>query len=95
MALTIKENNGIFSVAGSINATTARQMKTHFKMVINVFSEIAINIEKITEIDTYGFDAIKTLHTDAVSSNTNFFMIGKDVHGIYERLTCNSDFATV
>jgi anti-anti-sigma regulatory factor len=93
MALTIKENNGVFSVEGTLNATTARQMQTHFQMIINVFGEIAIDIENITEIDSYGFDAINALHNDAVENNSNFFMMGKDAHGIYEQLTDVSDFA--
>ena len=93
MSLTIKENNGVFSVKGTLNATTARQMQAHFQMIINVFGEIAIDIENITEIDSYGFDAINALHNDAVEHSSNFFMMGKDTHGIYEQLKNASDFA--
>jgi anti-anti-sigma regulatory factor len=93
MSLTITENNGVFAVEGKLNATTARQMQAHFQLVLNVFGEIAIDIENITEIDSYGFDAIIRLYNDAVENKNNFFMMGKDEHGIYDQLTFDSNSA--
>lgn len=84
MALTIKENNGEFLVEGAINASTAKNFQSHCEMLMQAFGELTINIEKITEIDKNGLNALKALYDNALNFNRAFYMVGVGCKEIYD-----------
>jgi len=84
MALTIKEKNNVFTVEGSINASTARHFQSHFEMLLNTFRELTIDIESVSEIDKNGLAAIKVLYDNALSNNRAFFILGTGCKEIYD-----------
>tara|TARA_R110001583_G_scaffold153677_1_gene305395 strand:+ start:224 stop:505 length:282 start_codon:yes stop_codon:yes gene_type:complete len=86
MALTIKEHHGLFSVAGSINATTAKHFQTHFENILNVSGDLTIDIENINEIDEDGINAIRVLYNNAITFDRGFLIIGNVSQNIYESI---------
>ena len=86
MALTIKENNNVFTVEGSINASTARHFQSHFEMLLNAFGELTIDIEKVSEIDTNGLAALRALYDNALNYNRGFFIVGNGCKEISDEL---------
>ncbi|WP_178987245.1 STAS domain-containing protein [Winogradskyella schleiferi] len=84
MALTIKEKNNVFTVEGSINASTARHFQSHFQMLLNTFGELTIDIENVSEIDKNGLAAIKVLYENALSKNRAFFILGTGCKDTYD-----------
>ncbi|EDP71254.1 hypothetical protein FBALC1_02182 [Flavobacteriales bacterium ALC-1] len=87
MSLTIKENNGVFMVDGSINGSTAEQFKMHCQSILNANGELTIHIENVTEIDTSGVNAIQALYINARKQNRGFMVIGNISKNIYDKLT--------
>lgn len=65
MELTILRNNNTFTLEGKINASTASNFKTHFNMTLNCIKDLTIDINKVTEIDTYGVEAIKSIYINS------------------------------
>ncbi|WP_296311103.1 STAS domain-containing protein [Winogradskyella sp. UBA3174] len=86
MSLTIKENNNVFTVEGSINANTAQNFQSHFEMLLNAFGELTIDIENVSEIDANGLEAIRVLHDNALNYNRGFFILGNTYKDIYDEL---------
>ena len=86
MSLTIKENHGLFSVAGAINALTAQHFQTHFENILNASGDLTIDIEKIKEIDETGVNAIRELYNNARDNARNFLVIGNVSKSIFDKI---------
>lgn len=84
MALTIKENNGIFKVESSLNATTAKNFQSHFETILNTYGELTLNIKHIESTDVYGANALKTLSNNALTYGRDFFSVANDCIGVYK-----------
>lgn len=90
MALTITRNEDIFEVKGSINASTASYFQTHFALTLNSTSGLAIDINKVTEIDSNGIEALKTIYEKAQSWNKPFYILGTGSKEIYDEFKYNN-----
>jgi anti-anti-sigma regulatory factor len=89
MALKITRNKKAFTVEGQINASTASYFKTHFILTLNAISDLTIDISKVSEIDSNGMTAFKTIYNSAKSWEKPFSIIGLGSQDIYEELKCN------
>ena len=87
MALTIRENNGIFLVEGAINTSTRKNFQKHCETLLNAFGELTIHIENVTEIDESGINAIQSIYKNALKLNRGFMVIGNISKYIYDELT--------
>ncbi|MCA0152061.1 STAS domain-containing protein [Winogradskyella vincentii] len=76
MALTINENNGIFTVEGIVNSTTANQLKNHCETILNTTGEVILDLQHIAFIDINGLLTLRSLYAHANASNTTFYVIG-------------------
>lgn len=83
MALTIKENNGIFYANGALNASTAKNFQTHLEFILNSYETLTINIDNIEEIDATGLVALRSLYTNALINNRCLYVIGNRSNEIY------------
>ena len=72
MALKIKENNGIFLLEGTINASTALSFKNYIETVMFTVEDLVINIENVTEIDVNGLRAFRSIYADTVKYDIKF-----------------------
>nr|WP_321227093.1 STAS domain-containing protein [uncultured Psychroserpens sp.] len=90
MALKITRDEKTYTVVGKINASTASHFKTHFVITLNSLSDLTIDISKVTEIDSNGIEALKTLYNNAISWNKPFFIVGTGCKEIYEELRFNA-----
>lgn len=86
MALTIKENHGVYSVVGSLNATTATNFQMYFENILNTSDTLTIDIENIEEIDYNGVNAIKILYVNAKTTDKHLLIIGNVSEHIYNSL---------
>ncbi len=84
MALTISENNGIFLVEGTINATTSKNLKMHCKTLLKACGHVTIDIQQIAYIDVNGLLALRDLYDYAKQTNTAFFIVGDGCKEIYD-----------
>ena len=84
MSLTIKENNRIFLVQGSINSKTVEQFKNHLEFLLLYKNNLTINIDGVCAIDRMGMKTIKVLRTLALSNNKSFDIVGYGCKAIYE-----------
>jgi anti-anti-sigma regulatory factor len=83
MALTIKENNGVFMVEGSINAETAKSFQSHCEMILDTFGRLTIDIRHIKEFDSNGINVIKALYDNALNYDRRFFIEGNKSKALY------------
>lgn len=83
MALTITRNEKIFEVKGKINASTASYFHTHFAITLNSLDGLAIDINNVTEIDSSGIQALKSIYDKAQSWNKSFNIVGNGSKKIY------------
>jgi anti-anti-sigma regulatory factor len=90
MALKITRNEKAFTVDGKINASTSSNFKTHFVITLNSLSDLTIDISKVTEIDSNGIEALKTIYNNAISWNKPFSIIGNGCKEIHEELRLNA-----
>jgi ABC-type transporter Mla MlaB component len=79
MALTITEQEGTFYLKGNINTSTSILFDEHFKYVLNVYAEIAINIHGLKEIDMDGFLSLKKIQNYAVSKGKKITIEGYNI----------------
>lgn len=86
MSLTIKENFGLFSVSGAINAATAEYFQTHFETILNASGDLTIDIENINEIDEDGINAIRVLYNNALKFDRGFLIVGNVSQHIFESI---------
>ncbi|GAA4884870.1 hypothetical protein GCM10023311_04230 [Flaviramulus aquimarinus] len=84
MALTIKENNGIFLVEGTINSTTVKQFKNHLEFLLLYSKALTINIDGVKAIDENGMKTLRALHTSALVYNKTFEVVGYGCKAIYD-----------
>ena len=84
MSLTIKENNGIFLVQGSINTKTVAQFKNHLEFLLLYKKNLTIDIDGVSAIDRMGMKAIKTLNCMALTHKKSFDIVGYGCKAIYE-----------
>ena len=90
MALTITRQENTFKVEGQLNTATVSNFKTHLVLMLNCLSQITIDIDKVSKIDTSGLDAIKTLYNNAKAWNKHFAIVGEGCKDIYEALRLTS-----
>ena len=84
MALQILEHNGTFHLQGNLNATTSRSFIIHLEHRIETVKDVTVNIDKVTEIDSNGVAAFKTLFASALKQHKGFFVTGNGCKDIYE-----------
>lgn len=76
MALKIIETNGIFIVEGILNASTARGLKNHCKLLLDTCGALCIDIQQIAFIDRNGLLTIRSLYHYASQTHTKFSVVG-------------------
>lgn len=86
MSLTITRNNKIYEVEGSLNSSTASYFKTHLAITLNSLKGLAIDINKVTEIDESGMQALKSIFDKSIAWNKPFYIIGNGSKKIYKEL---------
>jgi len=84
MSLTITEDNGKFLIEGTINATTAKNLKMHCKTLLKGCAEVTIDIQQISYIDVNGLLALRELYDLARQTNTAFYIVGDGCKEIYD-----------
>ncbi|NNC45826.1 MAG: hypothetical protein HKN99_08085 [Winogradskyella sp.] len=84
MALTIKENNGVFFAEGTLNTSTAKNFQSHLEFILNSYNMLTINIDNIEEIDASGMMALRALYTNALINNRSFYVLGDGCKEIYD-----------
>ena len=89
MALTIKEQNGIFFAQGIINSSTSELFKNHIEFLLNFQNSLEINIDAITKIDTNGLLAFYKLYKKALIYNIDFKITGKGCEELLQEINCN------
>lgn len=90
MALKITHTKGIFLVEGVINAVTALNFKSHIEALIKSIDDLVINIEKVTEIDTNGMKALRSIYESSMAYDKNFYVVGLGCKEVYDDLYMNS-----
>lgn len=83
MALEITRNDNTFKVEGKINTSTSSYFKTHFIITLNSINGLIIDLNKVTEIDACGLQALKSIHEKAIMWKKPFSIIGKGSKEIY------------
>ncbi|APY08062.1 hypothetical protein BWZ20_07005 [Winogradskyella sp. J14-2] len=76
MALKIMENNGVFTVKGSLNAETAKLLKNHIELLLLYCDNVVININELTEIDSTGFSVLKKLSNYSKKESQSLLITG-------------------
>jgi len=84
MALKITEQNSIFVIEGSINSATAKSFQNHLNILINHYSEVTINIDKVNNIDEHGLSILREFHLNALRFKRGFWIIGNGCKEIYD-----------
>lgn len=83
MALKITQQNSVFIIEGTINASTAMHFQNYLESILNAYEALTIDIENVTEIDASGMKAMRALYSNALIYNRPFYIIGtgcKEVH---------------
>lgn len=85
MSLQISKNNGVFYLKGKLNTSTIRPFNTHFQHIIEQadIATISVNIDSLNQIDTAGFDALKTLKAIALKNQKRFYIYGDGFSELY------------
>lgn len=84
MALTIKEDRGIFYVEGSINTSTASSFRTHLEHILNESGNLTLDIDNVAEIDADGMVVLRTLYFNAFIRKQDFSIVGYGCKEIYD-----------
>lgn len=84
MAITIKENNGIYEVQGALNVNTATDFQTHCELIMNHDKQLTIDVQFLTDVDDDGIKAIHALYTNAIYKGFAFFIEGNRSKKLYE-----------
>ncbi len=86
MALKITQNKETFSVFGIINAITASNFKKHISVAMKDVKELVIDIEHVTEIDTSGMKAMRSLYADCMAMHKRIYIVGTGCKEVYDDL---------
>jgi len=86
MSLQISKKNEVFYLKGKLNIVTTRPFIIHFEYIIEQLDigTVVINIDCLNQIDTDGFEAIKTLKAIALRNQKIFYIIGDGCKEIYD-----------
>lgn len=84
MALIITQEDKTITLEGALNTTTLNGFKTHFEFVLNSYKGVTLNINKVTEIDVSGMNALKAFYREAVLDHNIFFIVGNGCKDIYD-----------
>ena len=84
MALIVTDQNGIFTVSGSINSTTSESFRNHLDTIINSYKNVTINIDNVNQIDANGLSVLREFYLDGLRYNRDFFIIGNGCKEIYD-----------
>ncbi|GAA3629576.1 STAS domain-containing protein [Flavivirga jejuensis] len=90
MALKITYKKGIFVTEGTINAMTALNFKNHIEAAIRDLEDLVINIENVTEIDTSGMEALRSIYASAIACDKKFYVVGTGCKEVYDDLYLSS-----
>ena len=91
MALTIKENNGVFTLAGAINATTVQLFKVHMDAIMRNNKEVTLHIGKVDEIDPAGLSILRDFYMKSKNENQGFYIVGYGCKELYHEF--NNSYA--
>jgi anti-anti-sigma regulatory factor len=85
MSLQISKNNGVFHLIGKLNTSTISPFNTHFEHIIEEsdITNVSVNIDSLNQIDTDGFDALKTLKALALRNQKRFYIYGDGFSELY------------
>lgn len=87
MSLTITQTNkNVFSLQGSLNASTASNFYNHFKGVLSQVQNLNINIECVNDVDNNGLLAFYKLYKNAAVFNKQLTVNGNGNQAIYNML---------
>ncbi|GAA0738800.1 MULTISPECIES: STAS domain-containing protein [Flavobacteriaceae] len=86
MALSITRNEKTFEVKGRINAATASYFQAHFAIALNSGNGLSIDINNVTEIDSNGMRALKSLYEKAEAWKKPFYILGNGCKEIFDEL---------
>ena len=84
MSITIKENNGVFSVEGSINTATYSVLKQHIESASEDSKKITLNIDSVKEIDKNGLALLQYFYLNSLRYNRDFSITGIGCREIYD-----------
>lgn len=88
MSLKIVKKKNVYQLKGKINTKSVLLFLNFFTKKIDTKNVITINIDKVTEIDKSGMNAIQQLFIQASNNQKNFSIIGAGCKEIY------NDFST-
>ena len=69
MALIITEQKVTFYLQGNLNSSNLNSLSQHLKYILNIQSEIAINIKGLKKVDNEGLLSLKKIQNYAVSKS--------------------------
>ena len=65
---------------------TALSFKNHIETVMLNLEDLVINIENVTEIDTGGMIALRSIYAYTVKHDIKFFVVGTGCKEVYDDL---------
>jgi len=86
MAIQIKEKNGVFIIEGSLKTKAALAFKNHINLLLKNYSDVIVNIEKVSEIDETGLWILRQLFDNYKLVGCSFSIIGHNCHEINDDL---------
>ncbi len=86
MSLQISKSNGVFHLIGKLNTSTIRPFNIHFEHIIEQsdIATVQVNIDYLEQIDSDGFDALKTLKAVALRNQKRFYINGDGFSELYD-----------
>lgn len=84
MALTLRDQDGVFVAAGSINKATSESFQLHLNTIFDQYKSVTINIDEVNQIDANGLSVLKEFYLIGLRYNRNFFIIGNGCKEIYD-----------
>ncbi len=86
MSLQISKSNGVFHLIGKLNTSTIRPFNIHFEHIIEQsdIATVQVNIDYLEQIDSDGFDALKTLKAVALINQKRFYINGDGFSELYD-----------
>ena len=90
MTLEITQNNDRFYLKGNLNSTSCSSIKNQVNTFLKKHSNVVININEVTEIDSFAVNFIVNLFKKASNKNKYVNFEGFGAKDIYEELIFRS-----
>lgn len=89
MTIIMTKQIGKFLLEGMIDNSTALSFQNYFEDVLNTCEELVVDVENVSQIDSSGMKALKSLYLYAKGCNRKFYVVGTGCKEIYDhfRLT--------